>query len=86
MHSASLFAMIVYLVSVRFGFHLCYSSNIFVFVLSLICIFNLRSIYSFILIQQKNKNKSNTKPEEWNNKNNARIDKKTRKNFYERFY
>ena len=49
--------MIVYLISVRFGFHLCLNSKIFLFVLSLICIFNLSFarfedlfIYSFILV------------------------------------
>ena len=31
-HVVCLFAIIVYLVSVRFGFHLCYNSKIFVFV------------------------------------------------------
>ena len=49
-----LFTMIVYLVSVRFGFHLYYSSNIFLFVLRLICILNLSctrlKIYLFIYI------------------------------------
>ena len=40
-HVVCLLAMIVSLVSFRFGFHLCYKSEIFVFVLSLICIFNL---------------------------------------------
>ena len=75
-HVVCLFAMILNLISVLFGFHLWYNSKIFLFVLSSICIFNfmctlLRLIYSFMLAQQKNKNKSNTKPEEWNNKDNT---------------
>jgi predicted membrane protein len=49
-----LFAMIVYLISVRFGFHLCFISKILLFALSLICLFNLVSthckIYLFIYI------------------------------------
>ena len=36
-----LFAVIVDLISFRFGFHVCLNSEIFLFVLSLICIFNL---------------------------------------------
>ena len=44
--------MIIYLISVPFGFHLCLNSKIFLFVLSLICKFNLSStrfkIYFFI--------------------------------------
>ena len=34
-------AVIVYLISVRFGFHFCLNSKIFLFVLSLICISNI---------------------------------------------
>ena len=49
-----LFALIVYLISVRFKFHLYFNSKIFVFVLSLIFIFNLSitrfKIYLFIYI------------------------------------
>ena len=36
-----LFAVIVYLISVRFSFHLCLNSKIFLFILSFIYIFNL---------------------------------------------
>ena len=40
-----MFAMIIYLVSVRFGFHLCYNSKIFVFL-----IFIRFKIYLFIYV------------------------------------
>jgi hypothetical protein len=50
-----LFAIIIYSISIRFGYHLFFDSKLFLFVLSLICMFNLvlivlRFIYSFILV------------------------------------
>ena len=48
------FTIIVYLITVRFGFHLCLNSKIVLFVLSLICRFNwcftCFKIYLFIYI------------------------------------
>ena len=46
--------MVIYLISVHFGFHLCFNNKISLFILSLICIFNLSfnrfKIYLFICI------------------------------------
>ena len=68
-YDVCLLAVIVCLVSVRFGFHLFYNSKIFLLILSMICIFSFNSTrfknHLFVYISTTKNNESNTKPEEW---------------------